>query len=316
MKKKKLTNLFDEFINEQRYTRKIRPATLKGYESSFNLFVKVMPHIKYPGQLTPAVMTEYFTKLHTRERVVGNGKIKKGIKDSTVGTYWAKLGKFFNWLEMREYFKINPLSLMDRPIVDYTDRKYLEKEDVEKIFSHVSYHINWRTSLLRSRNIALFTVALCCGLRKSELIKLNLLDVNLKNRTLTIRKEITKSRQSRVIPLNNLVCEKLKDYLSERSKAGHTGNWLWCSDNTGNRFTVYGLNHLVKKVEEHAEVDFHMHRFRHTFAINLVGNNVPAPKIQQLMGHKDIRMTAAYSRCIPADEMRADVELINCSDLL
>jgi site-specific recombinase XerD len=86
---------------------------------------------------------------------------------------------------------------------------------------------------------------------------------------------------------------------------------------TGDRpFTIEGLRHLVEKLGDASRTKFHLHQFRHTFAINFLKQTNNLFKLKELMGHKDIHMTAVYLRCMPIDEMRADMEKMSIDCLI
>jgi integrase len=74
--------------------------------------------------------------------------------------------------------------------------------------------------------------------------------------------------------------------------------------------------HLVKRLNAASKVRFHLHQFRHTFAINFLRQSNNLFKLKELLGHTDIRMTAIYLRHLPVDEMRADIEKMSIDCLL
>ena len=170
--------------------------------------------------------------------------------------------------------------------------------------------------MVRKRNTAIFNLFLYTGIRKSELLGLKLIDFNFDIEELTVRAEISKSKINRVIPLNRRLISILKDYLKERKSLGYKTEYFFVSNNSDNKFTEHGLKNTVTKIVEESGVKFHVHRFRHSFAINLINNGSDIMKIKQLLGHKDIRMTAAYLRCIPSNAMRGDIEDLNMDDML
>jgi integrase/recombinase XerD len=59
-----------------------------------------------------------------------------------------------------------------------------------------------------------------------------------------------------------------------------------------------------------------VHQFRHTFAVNFLNQGGDIAKLKQLLGHRDIRMTSAYLRCLPTSAMRTNVESISLDTLL
>jgi len=314
---RRLEELFtEEFLPECRYARKVSDVSIRGYKSAFELFEKIMPEVIYPDNITKNGMVDFFKKLDTRKRIVGKGREKIGVKKSTVATYWSKLNSFFTWLKKNEHINCNPLKEMEYPRVDYLDRKFLQKKQVERIFNTLDFVIHWKNDFIRKRNILMFTILLTCGLRKGELLGLKNRDIDLERRYLTVRAETSKSRMQRVLPLNTLAISKIKDYFNDKRKMGVDSEYLFVSDDRGSGLGYDGIKHLVEKVKEVSGINFHLHQFRHTFAVNLLMAKTDILKLKQLLGHRDIRMTAAYVRCLPTEEMRDDVEALSIDNLI
>lgn len=313
--RKDLKQLFEEFMEECKFSAKLSPETLKGYQASFDLLIKIISTITLET-ISDKTMNEFFKCLEQRERIVGRGIIKKGIKKSTIATYRSKLHKFFSWLKMKKYLKENPFDIMPYPTVEYIDRKWLKKESIETIFTAMDFKIEWDNSFVQKRNVAIFTLLLCCGLRKNELLGLRARDIDLGRKMLSVNAETSKSKRDRIIPLNFLAIRKLEDYLAERKKRGCLTPHLFVSNNRDERLSDHGFKHLIKILNEKSGVKFHAHQLRHTFAINLINQSCDIIKIQQLMGHKDIRMTAVYLRCLPNSAMRQDVENLTIDNLV
>jgi site-specific recombinase XerD len=310
-----LVQLNEQFLDECRYSGKLRCETLRGYKASFDLLLKFKPEMSIKD-LKPETMTGFFSWLENRQRTVGKGIAKKGVKNSTVATYRNKLSKFFKWLQDRKLLRQDPFLGVPYPHVIYSDRKFLKKENVEKIFTTLGFNIDWSSSFIKRRNIAMYTVLLHCGLRKGELIGLKLLDIDFDHTELLVRAETSKSKIDRYIPLNSKVTTALKEYIEERRKGHYTTPYLWVSEQGDRPFTLDGFKHLNQKVEASSGVDFHPHQFRHTFAVNMLHSGTDAFKLKQLMGHADIRMTAAYLRALPTHSMQRDVERLSMSKLL
>jgi integrase/recombinase XerD len=307
-----IQQLFDEFIWESEFSRKLRPDTLKSYRDTFALFIKIMPDIEIK-EINTSTITTFFKILNERKRVVGKGRIKVGIKKSTVATYWSKLSSFFSWLERNNRLITNPFKQMIYPSVRYEDKKFLKKEQVEKIFTAIYIHHN-NSLLILKRNLALFHLLLFCGLRREEVLLLHVRDIDLERKMLTVRSQTSKSGTTRQLPLASNVLTALKDYLNQRKR--HTTANLFVSGTGDRPFTYDGMKHLVCKLGIASGVKFHLHQFRHTFAINFLKQSNNLFKLKQLMGHKDIRMTAVYLRCLPVDEMRADIEKMSIDSLI
>lgn len=309
--KKDLLQLFDEFIFEAEYVRKARPKTLKGYRHTFSLFLKIQPNVTIQT-LEPATIGQFFKMLQVRKRVVGKGIVKVGITKSTVATYWSKLSAFFGWLEARGYIQENPFRKMVYPTPSYDDKQYLKKEEIEKILASIYNHSS--SILLLKRNLAIFYILLFCGLRREELILLQIRDLDFERRIITVRAETSKSNKTRSLPLHSTTILHLKDYLHERKK--YTTPYLIVSSTRDNRYTLDGMQHLITTLCRYSGVQFHLHQLRHTFAVNFLLSSNNLVKLQHLLGHKSILTTAVYLRCLPVDKMKADIQKLSIDTLI
>lgn len=311
IKQTNLTELFAEYISECQYSMGLRPETMRGYKAVFNNFSALMPHVTDTKALTPEAMNEFFKSVQVRKRIVGKSTEKVGVRDSTIRTYWSKLNSFFEWLRARGHIVANPLSGIKTKEPVYDDKRAVERDDIHKIFSAVTLHST--NPLLLRRDTVMFSLLVFCGLRKGELIGLEVRDVDMLKRVLTVRGETSKSNRTRQIPINPVLLAHLHEYVTERNRRGYKTQHLLVSSNDDKGLSVHGLKHFVKKYNRISGVKFHVHRFRHSFACALANQNSSAVKIQKLMGHTDLRMTQRYLRSMSVDDLRDDVNML-CID--
>jgi len=310
--KKNLEQLFEEFMYESEFVRKVRKETIRGYANTFFLFRRLMPNISL-SNLNANSIIEFFKILQERERVVGKGIRKIGIKKSTIASYWSKLHCFFEWLKTNNHLKTDPFDNLPYPTPNYDDRKFLRKEEVEKIMTAIHIHHD-NNILLLKRNLTLFHLLLFCGLRKEELMSLQVRDIDFERNCLTVRGDTSKSGKSRQLPLHSSLVMYLKDYLQERKK--YNTPFLVVSSKQDEKLSIDGLKHLVQKIRYHSGISFHVHQFRHTFAVNFLKSSNNIAKLKQLLGHKSISMTLIYLRCLPTDELRGDIESMSIDKLI
>lgn len=307
-----LRPLHQEFMGYSRFTRQVSPNTLRGYQNAFDLLLKRYPNIT-TAMISPELLSGFFEWLQTRERIVGRGAIRQGVKKTTIATYWIKLTKFFSWLVLKGHLESNPLKskALEFPRIRYDDRKYLERKDMKKILSVVSATAQWQNDLIRSRNVAIIAVALYCGLRRTELLSLQVSDLDLPHGRLVVRAETSKSQMSRTIPLNSEARQSLTRYLDERSRSPilYSTPSLWVAGTKNAALKSEGLRYLVGVLCRESQVRFHLHQLRHTFAVNFLHNSGHSTfKLQGLLGHRSIVSTAAYTRCLPPEIVQADLE--------
>ena len=306
--KKNLTDLFNDYFNEVKYSARLRPRTIQGYKAVFDLFLKVMPEVSSIEYLTPEMLTEFFKRIETRQRVVGNS-ITSGVKKSTIRTFWFKLHVFFVWLHKRGYIEENPLKTIKPPQVEYIDFRRLTDREIHKIYAAIVCHS--ANSFMMRRDTAMISLLLYCGLRKGEFVSLQIRDIDLYKNEIIIRGETSKSKRTRILKIHPTLALHLKDYIKERNVNGLKTEHLFASIKKDCGLTVFGLKHWVDTLIKKSGIDFHLHQFRHTFACKLAEANVNVFKIQKMMGHTDIAMTMKYVRSLRTEDMENDINKIS-----
>ena len=76
-----LQNLFKEYLDECKYSRGLRPETIKGYKVTFDHFSAMMPGITTPELLSRETMNEFYKKIKTRKRMISKYIEKTGLED-------------------------------------------------------------------------------------------------------------------------------------------------------------------------------------------------------------------------------------------
>lgn len=304
MDKKNLQQLYDDFINECRYSACLQPETIRGYRNVFNLFLKIMPEVTSIEFLTIEMLNLFFKRIESRQRMVGK-ELKTGVKKSTIKTHWTKLNVFLDWLKRKHYLEKNPLDEIKPPRVSYDDFKRLETNEINKIYSAI---INYSSSaLICRRDTLMVSLLIYLGLRKGEFISLQVKDLDLYKKQITIRGETSKSGRTRVLPINPTLLMHLREYLDERKKLGFKTEQLIVSSKNDKGLSREGLKHWVNGLIKKSGVKFHLHQFRHTFACMLTESGTPSLSLQKLMGHASISMTAKYTRSLKAENMYEEI---------
>jgi integrase/recombinase XerD len=301
-----LKKLFAEYLQECQYSSGLRAATMRGYRAVFFLFINLMPEVITTNMLSPAMVTEFFKRLQTRERLIGRGTIKIGVKNSTIKTYWSKLNSFFEWLQKKGYLKSNPfMNIKKPPQPRYEDSRALKDEEVDKIIAAAILKATSPLSL--RREIAMISLLFYTGLRRGELVSLQIKDIDLEKGRLTIRAETSKSKKTRIVPMHPTLIMHLKDYIDERNKNQYKTEHLLVSTHGDTGLTRDGLRHWERRLNKLSGVKFHLHRFRHSFATNLAKKDVGIVKIQKLLGHASLSMTERYVRSIISEDLQDEI---------
>jgi site-specific recombinase XerD len=304
---------FDNYMSECQYVKRLRPATIKTSREAFNHFTRIMPEISALEDVSPSVITVFFKRLQTRERIIGKGTKVIGLKDSTLLAYASRLKSFFKWLRDRRHIDENPFETLKFPRPVFVDHRSLTGEQIKRIMGAVVQQA--QNAFLLKRDMAMIGILTFCGLRRNELISLEVRDIDLFNGFITVQPETSKSKRLRKVPINPHLKFYLLEYLDERRKCGYKSQHLFVAYKIDRQLTLHGLKHWVDRIVRTSGVKFHIHRFRHTFATNLAMQDVGAIKIQKLMGHTDLKMTQTYLRSVSTEEMQDDVGKLSFENL-
>lgn len=208
------------------------------------------------------------------------------------------LKQFFNWMHEQGMIMRNPARRM--PIPERGERDLpappLSKEDVHAFFENLP-----RETVTDLRNASAMELIYGCALRVSEMLRLDLDDIDFAAGTLTVR--LGKGDQNRVVPLVGTAVTTLKDWLSVRRTMlrGPDHGAVYLSTG-GGRFALQTLYSWLRKVNAARGADaqhINPHLFRHSLAVHLMQAGTDVRYIQQLLGHADLDTTKIYLKLVP-----------------
>ncbi|MDX8396228.1 MAG: tyrosine recombinase XerC [Mariprofundaceae bacterium] len=144
-----------------------------------------------------------------------------------------------------------------------------------------------------ARDLALLGVMYGCGLRVSEAVGLNLMDMNLDQAELRV---LGKGRKERVVPMPEGVQGLLRDHLAERLSVTGQEQAVFLNQR-GGRLTTRSVQRMIKQraLEAGADTSATPHRLRHSFATHLLAGGVDLRAIQELLGHSSLATTERYT---------------------
>ncbi|MGB0871335.1 MAG: tyrosine-type recombinase/integrase [Flavobacteriales bacterium] len=306
-----LETCFDYYLSECEFTKQLRPQTLKSYRDVFETFSRVMPELKQVSDLRIYTFHEFFKRLSTRKRKIGQQYKTTGVKPSTIRTYYNKLIAFFHWLEDKNYLQEGFCKKITKPPKPkYDDDKALDSEEISRIISAITIH-TVKDDFLNIRDLVMIQILLYTGIRKGELLGLQITDIHFDQRQLQIRAETSKSKRNRKIPLHTNLLILLRKYLNQRKQLNYKTPFLICSSKSDSKLSVHGLKHWVEKYKRLSGVKFHIHQFRHTFACSLAKTNADIISIMRVLGHTTTAMTQRYLRSIKIEESRSYIDALS-----
>lgn len=223
---------------------------------------------------------------------------------------------FFNYLSAKaNLIEINPAQNLETPKLDKRLPKYLSLEESKKLLSTADNPDNRNSA----RDYAILTLFLNCGLRLSELVGINIGDIDFSEHRMTV---IGKGNKERTIYLNKACIKAIKEYLEVRPKEGiktdkqNSKNALFLSERK-ERISRRTVQHIVDKelsASGLASKNLSTHKLRHTAATLMYQyGKVDIRALQEVLGHESISTTEIYTH-VANEQARSAIENNPLSD--
>ncbi len=210
-------------------------------------------------------------------------------KTSTISRNLATIRAFYQFLLRTKKIKNDPTSGLHSPKVEKKAPSILSSQEVELLLEQPK-----NIDLKGIRDKAMLEFAYATGMRVTEIISLNISDVNLEQGYVVCNTGLKK----RTIPLGTISLKALKDYIEKARPIlikDESITALFVNVN-GKRLTRQGFWKIVKYYKEQAHItkDITPHVLRHSFATHLLQNGADLKAIQTMLGHSDISSTQVY----------------------
>ncbi len=274
-------NLVENFLGFLQNDKKLSDNTLQSYNRDIKL---------YCNYLTENNLDMINTDSQEIKEYLENLK-EKGKAVSTVSRNLASLRSFYQYLHRTKVISEDPTLDIESPKIERKPPKVLTSEQVELLLEQPKC-----VDLKGYRDKAMLELVYATGIRVTELISLNINDINLEENYI---KCVGKSKE-RIIPIGSLAVNALREYI-EKSRnillKDENDKALFVNIN-GQRLTRQGFWKIIKqyKTQANIDVDITPHTLRHSFAVHLLENGAELRAIQEMLGHSDISSTQVYAQ--------------------
>lgn len=218
---------------------------------------------------------------------------KKGKATSTVSRTLASLRSFYLFMQQNGAVSCNPTSNLEAPHVEKKVPQILAGADVELLLEQPK-----DTDNKGIRDRAMLELLYATGIRVSELINLNITDINIPMSFIRCKG----GKKERIIPMGNKAKEAIDNYIKNArlhmiKNDDETALFVNCG---GLRLSRQGFWKLIKHYQHEAGIKTEItpHTLRHSFAAHLLENGADLRSIQEMMGHADISSTQIYSKMV------------------
>ncbi len=277
----------DKWITEFLYFLDVEKGlaknTLESYGrdlKSFFSFINKNGH-KSLLEISRNDITSYLLYLH-----------KKGRATSTISRNLASIRSFYHFLLNEQVLDKDPSSNLESPKQEKKLPEILTISEVDLLLSQPD-----TSEITGIRDKSMLEVIYATGIRVSEIIDLNKMDINIDNGYIRCR---GKGNKERIVPLGKIAVKNTKIYLEKsRSKLvkNNDSEEAFYVNHHGKRLTRQGFWKIIKKYAKQAKIDRKItpHTLRHSFATHLLENGADLRSVQEMLGHADISTTQIYT---------------------
>ncbi len=209
----------------------------------------------------------------------------RNLKPRTLARKLSSLRSFFKYLQREDIIRSNPAKLLVTPKLDKPLPHFMsEEESVQLIEAPKGLKISSK------RDKAIFEVLYSTGIRVSELVGLNVDDVDFIG---NIIKVLGKGKKERMVPVGDAALNSLKEYLDDRPVRN---KFIFVNKN-GTRLSDRSVRNIINKYILQEAMAQHVtpHMFRHSFATHLLNHGADLRSVQELLGHVNLSTTQIYT---------------------
>jgi len=279
-----MVDYVSQFIDYLKIERNCSPHTIDNYNRDLMDFMKYLsdefgnlPSIESIDHL---MIRSYLANQQGRQ-----------LARTTIVRRLSSLRSFFKYLYKRGYLETDPTSAVSSPKIQRKLPDYLEISEIEALLS-----IPDKNDIIGLRDRAILELLYSTGMRVSEMLALDLSDIDHSSAIVKVR---GKGKKERIIPIGSYAMSALNDYLKIRDKlkVKRSNQALFVSER-GNRIPdSKSINRRISKYAKSAGIKKNVtaHTLRHTFATHLLNAGADLRSVQELLGHEKLATTQIYT---------------------
>ncbi len=219
------------------------------------------------------------------------GLKEQGIDSKSINRKISSLKSFFKYQLKEEVLAVSPMATIISPKVSKRLPQFVEKADIDTLFSYVQFPDNWQGKTDRLLLQLLYNT----GIRQAELVSLKEDQIDKYKKSIKV---LGKGNKERIIPISRELLEHLKDYSIEKRKAfeKYDSDVLLVNEKGRKLYPKYVYNAVKKYLGYITTISKKSpHILRHTFATHLMNNGADLNAVKELLGHSSLAATQIYT---------------------
>ncbi|MFQ6121931.1 MAG: tyrosine recombinase XerC [Dehalococcoidales bacterium] len=277
-----MQEIFNKYINYLQAERNASPYTVRNYTNDLLDFFDFLraQGISSLKQVDRHILRGYLSRL-----------VEQGFVKTSIARKLSAIRSFYRYLLREEVVSVSPAATASSPKLDRRLPSFLTVEETVRLLEAPDL-----SKPEGQRDRALLELLYASGLRVSELVNLNLEQVNLDTNEIRVW---GKGSKERVVLIGEPAAQALSAYLSQgRPKllGGKRNNALFLN-RYGGRLPARRIQKILEKYANLANIDkrVHPHLLRHTFATHLLDGGADLRVVQELLGHAQLTSTQVYT---------------------
>ncbi len=293
-----IKKLWLEFLTSE---RRVSSHTISAYERDLKFFTNYLKDFENINNIDNKILKNI--EIQIFRNFISHLK-NQGKSNTSIARNIGALKNFFKFMEQNEIANNSAINILHSPKLPKKLSKSVDEVDVIKLLD--TFNITIKEKWIAKRDIALFTLIYGCGLRISEALNLNVSDI-LNTDILKIQ---GKGEKERLIPLLNIIKEKINDYIKIAPFEFRPKDAIF-KGAKGARLTPRVAQRDIEDARNYMGLSKTTtpHALRHSFATHLLKNGTDLRTIQELLGHSSLSTTQIYTKV----DMREVIETYNKS---
>ena len=269
----------EQYLDKLRYQRRLSPHTLSNYARDLRRFSEFLTQEQIDNwhNVDDTVVRRFAAQRH-RQQLAARSSARE----------LSALRSFFNYLISEQILSFNPAKHVQAPRAKQALPRTLDADQVQQLVEITA------TEPLAVRDRAILELFYSSGLRLSELVSLNLADIDLRQAALTVTGKGSKTRR---LPIGRKAVEALHAWLKIHGSYDRQDSEALFLSERGTRLSTRSVQQRLRHWAQRQGLTSHVHphMLRHSFASHLLESSGDLRAVQELLGHSDISTTQVYT---------------------
>ena len=274
------TSQCDQYLDSLHVERRLSPHTVNNYRRDLEQLIDFcnQQSIESWPDLSHSDLRKFISARH-----------RAGLASGSLQRNLSACRSFFRYLIKLRLIEANPASGLRAP---KAAKRLPQVLDVDQMSSLLDTHTD---SVLECRDLAMWELLYSSGLRLSELVQLDLVDLDLRDRSLTVQHG--KGSKTRMLPLGSKACEAIQIWLKSRIQIATEEETAVFVGQRGKRLSPRAVQLRLERWRKRQGLSgrLHPHMLRHSFASHLLESSQDLRAVQELLGHSNISTTQVYT---------------------